>query len=149
MLRLSCTWKSSPCLTAGCTVWAEHVSAHSFLYYQSLCPRPASSPSLQSWQWQTCIYTHTLMHFTHTLNQPPSLTSFSYWNTHVYGFLRLRHVLFASLWVSHHYLERVPAFGHCMPPSKRWTEQLRHRLLVVTQLSQIYLITAVANVKAL
>lgn len=93
---------------------------------------------------------HTLlMHFTHALNQPPSLASFSYWNTHVHGFLRLRHVLFASLWVSHHYLERVPAFGHCMPPSKRWTEQLRHRLLVVTQLSQTYLITAVANVKAL
>lgn len=116
-------------------------------------PSLLSQSLIPSWQWQTCIHihkhTHILIHFTYTLNRPPSLTSFYPWNTHAHSFLRLRHILFASLWVSHHYLERVPVFGHSMPPSQRWTEQPRHRLLVVTQLSQTCLITAVANVRAL
>lgn len=95
------------------------------------------------------IHTHTHKHTLQTQSAFPHSLLLSYWTTHAHSFLRLRHVPSASsLWVSHHYLERVPVFGHSVPSSQRWTEQLRHRLLVVTRLSETCLITAAANVKA-
>lgn len=148
-----CTCKFLPCMMGGCTVWVDRVQpTHFFTLVFMSQPSLLSQSLIPSWQWQPCIHTHTNIHANtlHVHSQSASLTHFFLsLNTHAHSFLRLRHILSASLWVNHHYLDRVPVFGHSVPPSQCWTEQPRHRLLVVTQLSQTCLITAVANVKAL
>lgn len=147
-----CTCKLSPCMMGGCTVWVERVQPTHFFYTSLYVPAQPPLPVSDSILAMTAMHTHTHTR-ANTLrahSQSASLTLFFLsLNTHAHSFLRLRHILSASLWVNHHYLERVPVFGHSMPPSQCWTEQPRHRLLVVTQLSQTCLITAVANVKAL
>lgn len=135
------------CMSGAC-------SAHSFFYTSLYVPAQPPLPVSDSILAMTAVHTHTHTNThantLHVHSQSASLTHFFLsLNTHAHSFLRLRHILSASLWVNHHYLERVPVFGHSMPPSQCWTEQPRHRLLVVTQLSQTCLITAVANVKAL
>lgn len=118
-----------------------------FMSQPSLLSLPVSDSILAMTGMYT--YTHTHKHTLQTQSAFPHSLLLSYWTTHAHSFLRLRHVPSASsLWVSHHYLERVPVFGHSVPSSQRWTEQLRHRLLVVTRLSETCLITAAANVKA-